>query len=116
MGLKNTELCSNRTKLFLSEILACVVAFGTNMGLGKISEVSGMSHAALITTARSYLRPETVHAANDAVSNATAALSAFKLFNIREELHSSSDGQRFETQINTFNSRYSPKNLSVNRG
>ncbi len=56
-----------------------------------------------------YLRPETLHAANDAISNATAALSAFKLFNIREELHSSSDGQRFETQINTFNSKYSPK-------
>ena len=98
------------------EILACVVAFGTNMGLGKMSEVSGMSHAALITTARSYLRPETVHAANDAVSNATAALSAFKLFNIREELHSSSDGQRFETQINTFNSRYSPKYFGWDKG
>jgi hypothetical protein len=38
------------------EILACVVAFGTNMGLGKMAEVSGMGHPALITTARSYLR------------------------------------------------------------
>lgn len=100
----------------LREILACVVAFGTNMGLGKMAEVSGMSHAALITTARSHLRPETVHAANDAISNATAALSAFKLFNIREELHSSSDGQRFETQINTFNSRYSPKYFGWDNG
>jgi TnpA family transposase len=98
------------------EILACVVAFGTNMGLGKMAEVSGMSHAALITTARNYLRPETVHAANDAISNATSALSAFKLFNIREELHSSSDGQRFETQINTFNSRYSPKYFGWDKG
>ena len=98
------------------EILACVVAFGTNMGLGKMAEVSGMSHAALITTARNYLRPETVHAANDAISNATSALSAFKLFNIREELHSSSDGQLFETQINTFNSRYSPKYFGWDKG
>lgn len=100
----------------LREILACVVAFGTNMGLGKMAEVSGMSHASLITTARSYLRPETVHAANDAISNATSALPAFKLFNIREELHSSSDGQRFETQINTFNSRYSPKYFGWDKG
>ena len=98
------------------EILACVVAFGTNMGLGKMAEVSGMGHPALITTARSYLRLETLHAANDAISNATAALSAFKLFNIREELHSSSDGQRFETQINTFNSRYSPKYFGWDKG
>lgn len=100
----------------LREILACVVAFGTNMGLGKMAEVSGLSHASLITAARSYLRPETVHAANDAISNATAALPAFKLFNIRDELHSSSDGQRFETQINTFNSRYSPKYFGWDKG
>ncbi|MBS3910867.1 MAG: Tn3 family transposase [Hydrogenophaga sp.] len=100
----------------LRQILACVVAYGTNMGLGKMAEVSGLSHASLITTARSYLRPETVHAANDAISNATAALPAFKLFNIRDELHSSSDGQRFETQINTFNSRYSPKYFGWDKG
>lgn len=100
----------------LREIMACVVAYGTNMGLGKMAEVSGISHTALITTARSYLRPETVHAANDAISNATAALPAFKLFNIREELHSSSDGQRFETQINTFNARYSPKYFGWDKG
>ena len=100
----------------LREILACVVAFSTNMGLGKMAEVSGLNHASLITTARSYLSPETVHAANDAISNATAALPAFKLFNIREELHSSSDGQQFETQINTFNSRYSPKYFGFDKG
>ena len=100
----------------LREILACVVAYGTNMGLGKMAEVSGLNHASLISTARSYLRPETVHAANDAISNATAALPAFKLFNIRDELHSSSDGQRFETQINTFNSRYSPKYFGWDKG
>ena len=44
------------------------------------------------------------------------ALPAFKLFNIRDELHSSSDGQRFETQINTFNSRYSPKYFGWDKG
>ena len=85
----------------LRQILACVVAYGTNMGLGKMAEVSGLSHASLITTARSYLSPHTVHAANDAISN---------------ELHSSSDGQRFETQINTFNSRYSPKYFGLDKG
>jgi TnpA family transposase len=100
----------------LRQILACVVAYGTNMGLGKMAEVSGLSHASLITTARSYLSPHTVHAANDAISNATAELPAFKLFNIRNELHSSSDGQRFETQINTFNSRYSPKYFGLDKG
>jgi hypothetical protein len=100
----------------LRQILACVVAYGTNMGLGKMAEVLGLSYASLITTARSYLSTHTVHAANDAISNATADLPAFKLFNIRNELHSSSDGQRFETQINTFNSRYSPKYFGLDKG
>nr|MBA3763058.1 Tn3 family transposase [Chthoniobacterales bacterium] len=56
-------------------ILACVVAMGTNMGLWKMAEVSGLGHSALMTTARNFLRAETLHAANDAISNATAALS-----------------------------------------
>jgi hypothetical protein len=75
------------------ELLAVIVGMGTNMGLGKMAEVSGLSHAALMNTARSYLRQETVHAANDAISNATARLPAFKLYNIRDAIHSSSDGQ-----------------------
>jgi hypothetical protein len=41
-------------------ILACIVAMGTNMGLWKMAEVSGLSHKSLITTARNYLRIETL--------------------------------------------------------
>lgn len=98
------------------EILACVVAMGTNMGLRRMAEVSGLSYASLLTAARNYLRPETLHAANDAISNATASLPAFRLFDIRDEIHSSSDGQRFETQIDTFNARYSPKYFGLDKG
>lgn len=98
------------------EILACVVAMGTNMGLRKMAEVSGLSYASLSSTARSYLRPETLHAANDAISNATAGLPAFKLFNIDDRIHSSSDGQRFETQFDTFNARHSPKYFGLDKG
>ena len=38
------------------EILACVVALGTNMGLWKMAEVSGLSFSSLQGTARNYLR------------------------------------------------------------
>ena len=62
------------------------------------------------------LRPETLRGANDAISNATAKLSAFELFNIRDEVHSSSDGQRMETKIDTFNARYSPKYFGLDKG
>jgi TnpA family transposase len=98
------------------ELLACIVALGTNMGQGKMAEVSGLSYSSLMTTARNYLRVETLHAANDAISNAIAKLPAFHLYDIRDEIHSSSDGQRIETQIDTFNARHSPKYFGLDKG
>jgi TnpA family transposase len=98
------------------QILACIVAMGTNMGLRKMAEVSGLSHTSLMTTARNFLRPETVHAANGAISNTTASPPIFHLFDIRDEIDSSSDGQRFETQIDTFNARHSPKYFDQKKG
>lgn len=98
------------------ELLACIVAMGTNMGLGKMSEVSGISFSSMLNTARNFLRQETLHATNDIITNATASLPAFHLFDIREEVHSSSDGQRIETQIDTINARYSPKYFGLQKG
>ncbi|MEM5389491.1 Tn3 family transposase [Paraburkholderia phymatum] len=98
------------------ELLACIIAMGTNMGLRKMAEVSGLSYAALLSCARNYLRIETAHAANDAISNATAALPAFHLFNIGDQIHSSSDGQRFETQFDTFQARHSPRYFGLGKG
>jgi hypothetical protein len=74
-------------------ILACIVAMGTNMGLWKMAEVSGLSYSSLLMTARNFLRAETLHIGNDGISNATAALSMFEQYDIDEQKHSSSDGQ-----------------------
>lgn len=98
------------------ELLACIVAMGTNMGIGKMAEVSGLNYASLLNTARNFLRQETLHAANDAISNAIAMLPAFHLYDIRDDVHSSSDGQRIETQIDTVNARYSPKYFGLQKG
>jgi hypothetical protein len=40
----------------------------------------------LLTTARNFLRAETLHASNDGVANATAALSMFDQYDIEEQL------------------------------
>lgn len=69
-----------------------------------------------MATARNYLRLETLHAANDAISNATARLAIFSLYDIDNVVHSSSDGQRIETQIDTFNARHSPKYFGLQKG
>src|SRR6266536_645100 len=97
-------------------VLACVVAMGTNVGLWKMAEVSGLGHSALMTTARNFLRAETLHAANDAVSNATAALAMFDQYDIDGMKHSSSDGQRVETQIHTINARHGSKYFGLKKG
>lgn len=97
-------------------LLAGIVAMGTNMGLWKMAEVSGLSHSSLLTTARNFLRVETLHAANDAISNATASLPVFHGYDIDDQRHSSSDGQRIETQIHTINARYSSKYFALKKG
>jgi hypothetical protein len=73
-------------------ILACVVAMGTNMGLWKMAEVSGLSYSSLLTTARNFLRVETLHAANDGIANATTALSMFEQYDI--DAHKPKNGRR----------------------
>jgi len=95
---------------------ATIVAFGTNMGLLKMAEVADLKYYTLATTARNFMREETLKAANDAISNATAKLSAYKLYNIQQRLHSSSDGQRFETQVDTYKARHSPKYFGLKKG
>ena len=67
---------------------------GTNMGLWKMAEVSSLSYSSLLTTARNFLRAETLLAGNDWISNATTTLSMFDQYDIDDLKHSSSDGQR----------------------
>jgi hypothetical protein len=67
------------------------------------------STPSLVTAAPTYLRIETLHAANGAITNAIATLPMFRQYDIQDELHSSSDGQRIETQIETINARHSRK-------
>jgi TnpA family transposase len=98
------------------EILACIIAMGTNMGLWKMAEVSGLNHPSLMTTARNYLRLETLHAANDAICNVIAALPVFHQYDIQDAMHSSSDGQRIETQIDTINARHASKYFGLKKG
>jgi len=97
-------------------VLACIVAMGTNMGLWKMAEVSGLSYSSLVTTARNFLRAETLHTGNDAISNATAALAMFDQYDINGLKHSSSDGQRVETQIHTINARHGSKYFGLKKG
>jgi len=104
-------------------IRACIVAMGANLGVWKMAEVSGLSFAALQTTARNVLRAETLHTGaetlhtgNDMMANATAALPLFNVYDIGGKTHSSSDGQRIETQTPTITARYARTYFGLQKG
>lgn len=97
-------------------IAACIIAWGTNTGLGRMSEVSDIQYHTLSATSDNFIRLETLSEANDRVCNAIAELPIFQYYNIGETTHSSSDGQKFETRIHTINARYSPKYFGLKKG
>ncbi|WP_404452705.1 Tn3 family transposase [Virgibacillus necropolis] len=97
-------------------LVACLIAWGTNMGLGRMGEISDIDYPLLSTTSDNFIRLETLKEANDRVSNAIAKLPIFQHYDIDDVIHSSSDGQKFETGINTINSRHSPKYFGLKKG
>ena len=86
-------------------LTACLLAWGTNMGLGRMADVCDIDHHALVSASDNFIRLETLKEANDLVSNAIATLPIFTYYDIGDAVHSSSDGQKFETRINTINAR-----------
>lgn len=96
-------------------INACLIAWGTNIGLGKMGSISDLSAETLRMASDNFIRLETLQAANDAISNAIAQFPLFRHYDIGEVIHSSSDGQKFETKFQTINARYSPKYFGLKK-
>ena len=105
-----------KTPLDKQAIIACLVAYGTNVGLGKMGEISDLNYQTLFSAANSFIRLETLHESNDRVSNAMAKLPIFSHYDIDDAIHSSSDGQKFETQFSTIGARHSPKYFGLKKG
>ena len=97
-------------------LIACILAWGTNMGLGRMSQTSDIGYQVLATTSNNFVRLETLQKANDVVANAIAHLPIFQQYHIGNVIHSSSDGQKFETALHTINARYSPKYFGLMKG
>ncbi|WDA67577.1 Tn3 family transposase (plasmid) [Lactococcus lactis] len=97
-------------------LIASLIAWGTNMGLGRMGEISDVDFPTLLSTSDNFIRLETLKAANDCVSNAISKLPIFEQYNIENVIYSSSDGQKYETSISTFNSRHSSKYFGLKKG
>jgi TnpA family transposase len=92
------------------------MAWGTNTGLGKMSKISDQTADVLQTASDNFIRPETLQEANRRIVDEIAKFELFQHFNINEKVHSSSDGQKFETRFQTINARYSPKYFGLKKG
>lgn len=100
-----------------NKLIACIVAFGTNYGIGKMASISDMSYQDLVVTSNTLIYLETLKEANRRIINKTIAFPMYKHYSVQPGLvHSSSDGQKYYTQIPTINSRYSPKYFGLEKG
>ena len=97
-------------------LTAALVAWATNTGLSKMAQISDIEYHILAAISANFIRLETLSEANDRVSNDIAKLSVFQHYDIGETVHSSSDGQKFETQIHTINARHSRKYFGLKKG
>ena len=97
-------------------ITACLIAWATNMGLGRMGEISDVGYNLLSAVSDNFIRLETLKSANDCVSNAIAEFPIMRHYDIADAVHSSSDGQKFETRIPTINARHSPKYFGLKKG
>jgi TnpA family transposase len=100
-----------------NNLIAAIIANGTNYGLYRMAHISDRSYEELRSTQANYFRMETLNQANDAISNATASMGIFQHYNIQEGLlHASADGQKFESRLHMFKTRYSSKYFGTNKG
>src|SRR5262249_48460446 len=95
---------------------ACLIAWGTNLGLYRMGECSDISAHTLVRASENYLRLEPVRAANTRIVNAMASLPLFRQYDIGGVVHSSSDGQKFEAERPTVKAQHSPKYFGLGKG
>jgi len=112
--VRNPSLNNDETHY---DLIASIIANGTNYGLYRMAHISDRSYEKLRLTQANHVRMETLNQANDIVSNAISRLPILSHYNIQEKgLHASTDGQIFECRIDSFKTRYSSKYFNTNKG
>lgn len=108
---------ANPSRLQETDLFAILIANATHQGIYSLAQISDRSYEQMRAIQANFLRPETLHQANDIINNATARLPIFKYYNIQEDMiHASADGQKFESKRETFKTRYSSKYFGAQKG
>ena len=98
-------------------LMAVIIAQAMNHGNQIMARTSDIPYHVLETTYQQYLRQASLHAANDCISNAIAALPIFPHYSFDlDTLYGAVDGQKFGVERPTVKARYSRKYFGRGKG
>lgn len=98
-------------------LMAVILAQAMNHGNHVMARTSDISYQVLETTYQQYLRQASLHAANDRISSAIAALPIFRHYSFDlDVLCGAVDGQKFGVERPTVKARNSRKYLGRGKG
>lgn len=101
-----------------STLIAAIISYGCNIGSHKMGQISkNIKPSTLQTTANWYLNKESLLQSNDLIVSLTKKLPIYKLFrHHRDSIHTSSDGQKYNTAVESLNASYSFKYFGTAKG
>ncbi|MBF0290240.1 MAG: Tn3 family transposase [SAR324 cluster bacterium] len=112
-----THLSGNIDRPEIKFLFADLIALGINAGISRMAKMSNLPQSVLFNVFNNFISIENIRKATDAINNATANLPTFPLYSYGDGMvHSSSDGQKFETRYPTMKSRFSTKYFGLNKG
>jgi len=98
-------------------LMAVIIAQAMNHGNQVMARTSDIPYHVLASTYEQYLRQASLHAANDRISNAIAALPIFPHYTFElDALYGAVDGQKFGVERPTVKARYSRKYFGRGKG
>ena len=98
-------------------LMAVIIAQAMNHGNQVMARTSDIPYHVLETTYQQYLRQASLHAANDRISNAIAALPIFPHYSFDlDTLYGAVDGQKFGVERPTVKARSSRKYFGRGKG
>ncbi|MCE3605731.1 Tn3 family transposase [Massilia sp. P8910] len=98
-------------------LMAVIIAHAMNHGNQVMARTSDIPYHVLESTYQQYLRQASLHAANDCISNAIAALPIFPHYSFDlNTLYGAVDGQKFGVERPTVKARHSRKYFGRGKG
>ena len=97
---------------------AVIIGFGCFIGTNKMARISKLiNQSELENTVNWYFSLSNIHAANDSVLRLMAELELPEVYRRKPgELHTSSDGQKYEVTVDSLNANYSFKYFGQKKG